>query len=72
MSHTNTRRSNDPRGTHLDDTPPPTDEEIEASDMGMTVTELREYRAFETKRDAEMPTMRRDYAEMANEEIPFS
>lgn len=63
-------RGNDPRGTHLDDTPIDW-EQVEADDMGLTVVELRDLRAFEAKLDAEMPTMRRDFAEMANDGIVF-
>ena len=65
------RDSNDPRGTHLDDTPPATDEEIEAARWGCTLVEWREWQAWEAARDAELPTMRADYAEMADEGVWF-
>jgi hypothetical protein len=46
-------------------------EAVEAADLGCTVEELRELKAWEAARDAEMPTMRADYAEMADAGVWF-
>ena len=46
-------------------------EKVEADAMGCTVEELRELKAWEAARDAELPTMRADYAEMAEAGVWF-